>query len=182
MSASAETSDWDIRPERAEDEARIEALTEAGFGPGRFAKSAYRLREGVAPVADLGFVAVENGVLRGSVRFWPIRVGGDDDLLLGPLAVESDQRGRGIGISLMQAGIAAARARRLARHPAGGRRALLCPGGLFEACRRDGCGFPGRWIQPASGPGAEAGRRWKNCPATFAARGSTIRSARMARR
>ena len=102
--------DWEIRLERAEDEARIAALTEAGFGPGRYAKSAYRLREGVAPVAALNFVAVENGVLRGSVRFWPIKVDGDAALLLGPLAVESAQRGRGIGISLMQAGIAQARA------------------------------------------------------------------------
>lgn len=104
-----DSHDWEIRPERAEDEARIGALTEAGFGPGRYAKSAYRLREGVAAVAGLNFVAVENGVLRGSVRFWPIKVGGDDALLLGPLAVEGAQRGRGIGISLMQAGIARAR-------------------------------------------------------------------------
>jgi predicted N-acetyltransferase YhbS len=101
--------DWEIRPERADDEARIAALTEAGFGPGRYAKSAYRLREGVASVAALNFVAMENGVLRGSVRFWPIKLGADDALLLGPLAVESAQRGRGIGISLMQAGIAQAR-------------------------------------------------------------------------
>jgi len=101
--------DWEIRPERAEDEARIAQLTEAGFGPGRYAKSAYRLREGVASVAELNFVAVENGILRGSVRFWPIRVGEDDVLLLGPLAVESAERGRGIGISLMQRGIARAR-------------------------------------------------------------------------
>jgi predicted N-acetyltransferase YhbS len=42
------------------------------------------------------------------VRFWPIRVGGNEELLLGPLAVEGNQRGRGIGIGLMQAGIAAA--------------------------------------------------------------------------
>src|SRR5579863_9792141 len=106
---SQNSHDWEIRAERAEDEARIAALTEGGFGPGRYAKSAYRLREGVDPVASLNFVAVENGVLRGSVRFWPIKVGSDDVLLLGPLAVDSAQRGRGIGISLMQAGIAAAR-------------------------------------------------------------------------
>jgi predicted N-acetyltransferase YhbS len=109
MSAHAETCDWEIRRERAEDESRIEVLTEAGFGPGRYAKSAYRLREGVRAITDLSFVAIENGALRGSVRFWPIKVGGDDVLLLGPLAVDSMQRGRGIGISLMQAGIAAAR-------------------------------------------------------------------------
>ena len=106
---SQNSQDWEIRAERAEDAARIAALTEAGFGPGRYAKSAYRLREGVDPVAALNFVAVENGVLRGSVRFWPIKVGEDAVLLLGPLAVESAQRGRGIGISLMQMGIARAK-------------------------------------------------------------------------
>jgi predicted N-acetyltransferase YhbS len=36
-------------------------------------------------------------------------VGGHEELLLGPLAVETGQRGRGIGITLMQAGIAAAK-------------------------------------------------------------------------
>jgi predicted N-acetyltransferase YhbS len=100
---------WRIRLERPADAAQVEALNADGFGPGRFAKSAYRLREGVAPVAELGFVAVEDEILRGSVRFWPIRVGGHEELLLGPLAVQTGQRGRGIGIALMQAGIDAAR-------------------------------------------------------------------------
>jgi predicted N-acetyltransferase YhbS len=104
---------WQVRLETPDDGPRIEALNRESFGPGRFAKSAYRLREGVAPIAALSLVAVETGpegteILRGSVRFWPIRVGGHEELLLGPLAVESDQRGRGIGIALMQAGIAAA--------------------------------------------------------------------------
>jgi predicted N-acetyltransferase YhbS len=109
MSDPAAPHAWTIRREAPGDEARIAALTEAGFGPGRYAKSAYRLREGVAAEASLSFVAVEDGVLRGSVRFWPIKVGDENALLLGPLAVEGAQRGRGIGISLMQAGIAAAR-------------------------------------------------------------------------
>jgi predicted N-acetyltransferase YhbS len=100
---------WTIRRETDADERRIAYLTEAGFGPGRYAKSAYRLREGVGAVSELGFVAVEDGILRGSVRFWPVKAGADDALLLGPLAVESAQRGRGIGISLMQTGIEAAR-------------------------------------------------------------------------
>lgn len=100
---------WQIRQEQAGDAARIEALNADAFGPGRFAKSAYRLREGVDPLAELSFVAVEDGTLRGSVRFWPISVGGHEELLLGPLAVQGDQRGRGIGIALMQAGIAAAK-------------------------------------------------------------------------
>ena len=104
---------WQIRLETSDDAARVEALNAESFGPGRFAKSAYRLREGVGPVAGLSFVAVEKAkdgkdVLRGSVRFWPVTVGGHEELLLGPLAVQSDQRGRGIGIALMQAGIEAA--------------------------------------------------------------------------
>jgi predicted N-acetyltransferase YhbS len=107
---TTDTPTWTIRLETPEDAARVEALNAESFGPGRFAKSAYRLREGVDPIAALGFVAVEGAILRGSVRFWPIKVGGHEELLLGPLAVKSDQRGRGIGIALMQAGIAAAQA------------------------------------------------------------------------
>ncbi len=107
---TTDTPAWTIRLEAPDDAARVEALNAESFGPGRFAKSAYRLREGVDPIAALSFVAVEGAILRGSVRFWPISVGGHEELLLGPLAVRSDQRGRGIGIALMQAGIAAAQA------------------------------------------------------------------------
>src|ERR1700733_7506562 len=102
---------WEIRPEARADALHIEQLTEHSFGPGRFAKSVYRLREGVDPELDLGFVAIEDGGLRGSVRFWPVFVGATPTLLLGPLAVQSDQRGRGIGIALMNRGIEESRAR-----------------------------------------------------------------------
>ncbi len=101
---------WAIRPERPEDAAQVETLDNDGFGPGRFAKTAYRLREGVDPEKELSFVAVENDSLVGSVRFWPILVGGQKSLLLGPLAVRTSERGRGIGIALMQTGIEKARA------------------------------------------------------------------------
>jgi predicted N-acetyltransferase YhbS len=107
MSEALSTQSWQLRGETPADAARIEALNQAVFGPGRFAKSAYRLREGVAPLPGLSFVA-EDSVLRGSVRFWPVNVGGEGALLLGPLAVDPAQRGRGIGIALMQAGIDAA--------------------------------------------------------------------------
>ncbi|MEJ0028245.1 MAG: N-acetyltransferase [Rhizomicrobium sp.] len=101
---------WTIRPERPEDAPLVEALNEAAFGPGRFAKSAYRLREGVSQVASLAFVAIEDAQLRGSVRFWPVMIGGHKALMLGPLAVTADQRGRGIGVALMERGLEAARA------------------------------------------------------------------------
>jgi predicted N-acetyltransferase YhbS len=102
---------WEIRAERASDDAAIERLIDSGFGPGRFAKTAYRLREGVAPDARLSFVA-ENprpAVLLGAVRFWPVIVGQSSALLLGPLAVDPKLRGRGIGIALMQRGLEEAR-------------------------------------------------------------------------
>jgi predicted N-acetyltransferase YhbS len=102
-------SQWTIRPERPEDAPLVDALNQRAFGPGRFAKSAYRLREGVDPVAALSFVAVEEGRLCGSVRFWPIVIGATPALMLGPLAVEEDLRGRGVGVALMERGIEAAR-------------------------------------------------------------------------
>jgi predicted N-acetyltransferase YhbS len=108
--AVKEAVSWEIRRERPEDAALVDALNAESFGPGRFAKSAYRLREGVAAVAELSFVAIEHGAFRGSVRFWPVTVGTEAVLLLGPLAVQSDQRGRGIGIALMRKGIEAAKA------------------------------------------------------------------------
>ena len=101
---------WRIRSESAGDERAVDALVEMGFGAGRFAKTAYRLREGVAPVTDLSFVGVNDaGELLGSVRFWPVMIGGHKSLLLGPLAVRPDLRGQGIGIALMQHGLNAAR-------------------------------------------------------------------------
>jgi predicted N-acetyltransferase YhbS len=107
--SDASEPNWTIRPERPEDAPLVEALNRKAFGPGRFAKSAYRLREGVRPVDELSFVAVEEGALRGSVRFWPVMIGAQPALMLGPLAVETDQRGRGIGVALMERGIEEAR-------------------------------------------------------------------------
>jgi predicted N-acetyltransferase YhbS len=138
---------FEIRGERPEDAEDIAELVDACFGPGRFAKSAWRLREGVGPAAGLGFVALEGGALRGSVRFWPVFVGAAPALLLGPLAVESVDRGRGIGIALMNQGIEAARR--------GGHRAIVLVGDLpyyarvgFAALPRNSVRFPGP-VDPA---------------------------------
>jgi predicted N-acetyltransferase YhbS len=113
---------WEIREEQANDAAAVDALVARSFGPGRFAKSAYRLREGVDPEAGLSYVAIEDGALRGSNRFWPVIVGDTPALLLGPLAVETERRGRGMGIQLMQKGIDEARAK--------GHRAMILVGDL----------------------------------------------------
>jgi predicted N-acetyltransferase YhbS len=102
---------WHIRAERETDREAVEKLADLGFGPGRFAKTAYRLREGVAAISSLSFVAEnsETGALLGAVQFWPVIAGDRLALLLGPLAVEPRLRGRGIGVALMQHGIAEAR-------------------------------------------------------------------------
>lgn len=81
----------------------IESLLDLAFGPGRFARSAYRLREGREAVAGLSFVCFGvGGELLGSIRYWGIRIGGVDALLLGPLAVHPRHQGEGIGLRLMQ--------------------------------------------------------------------------------
>jgi predicted N-acetyltransferase YhbS len=104
---------WQIRDERAKDAKKVKQLVNACFGAGRFAKTAYRLREEIQPVHGLSFVATDNKSLKllGSVRFTIIDIGGTPSLLLGPLAVLPELRGKGIGISLMKRGIQEAQAR-----------------------------------------------------------------------
>ncbi len=98
-----------IRHEEAGDQAEIEKLLDLAFGPGRFAKSSYRLREGVNAIASLCFVGLMDGQMQGSIRYWPIKVGGAyDSLLLGPLAVNPSVRGKGLGIALVDHSLIAA--------------------------------------------------------------------------
>ena len=84
--------------ETAEDWWEVEALYDLCFAPGREALSSYRLRDGIAPVAELGLVARdEEGNLAAAIRFWPVRVGGRAALLLGPVAVHPTRQGEGLG-------------------------------------------------------------------------------------
>ena len=98
-----------IEKEQAGDEPAIELLLDLAFGPGRFAKSSYRLREGVGPISELCFIGKYNGETKGSIRFWPVKVGHSENaLLLGPLAVDPSIRGKGLGIALIDHGLQAA--------------------------------------------------------------------------
>jgi predicted N-acetyltransferase YhbS len=93
-----------IRHETPFDVARREALLDEAFGDGRSAKTAERLREDRLPERGLSFVAcAEGGRMIGTVRLWNISAGpGRAALLLGPLAVASDFRARGVGGELMR--------------------------------------------------------------------------------
>ena len=97
-----------IEAEHPSDAASVEALVLAAFGPGRFAKTAERLRERATCAA--GFVAREGGRVIGSVRLWNVRVGETPALFLGPIAVDAAARRAGLGADLVQACVDHARA------------------------------------------------------------------------
>lgn len=90
-----------ILAETAGDAQAIERLHERTFGPGRYALSAYRLREHVDHLFDLSFTARIGTLMVGSVRQLPICIGNTPALLLGPLTVEPPFRDRGVGRLLL---------------------------------------------------------------------------------
>jgi predicted N-acetyltransferase YhbS len=98
-----------IRPELPVDAQAIERLHERAFGPGRFARTAFRLREGAPHLANLSFTALVGTLIVGSVRVSPVLAGGVDGLVLGPLTVDPAFENRGIGAALMRRSIDAAR-------------------------------------------------------------------------
>ena len=105
-----------LNRETSQDRWEVEALYDLCFAPGRTALSSYRLREGVPPVANLCLVARDpDGFLAGAIRFWPVRVGRAEALLLGPVAVHPTRQGEGLGGLLMREGLARAQADRWPR-------------------------------------------------------------------
>ena len=100
-----------ILAETPSDALPIERLHQRTFGPGRFALSAYRLREHVDHLFELSFTARIGTLLVGSVRQLPICVGDTPALLLGPLTVEPPFRSRGVGRALMDRALKDARAK-----------------------------------------------------------------------
>lgn len=99
-----------IKPLRAQDLAQVAALEARTFGPGRFARTAYRVREGGHDLSSASRVAWLGEALIASVRMTEITIGGlPGALLLGPLVVAAEQAGRGLGRRLVEAALDAAR-------------------------------------------------------------------------
>ena len=100
-----------ILAEKPEDASAIERLHERTFGPGRYARTAYRIREQKGHRLDLSFTARIGTLLVGSVRLTPVRIGETPALLLGPLTIEPPFRDKGIGKVLMERALAEAKAK-----------------------------------------------------------------------
>ena len=157
----------------------VETLYDLAFAPGRAALSSYRLRRGVAPVAELCTVARdEYESVAGCIRYWPVRIGaaGAPALLLGPVAVHPTRQGEGIGALLILETLAEAAA-------LGWERAVLIGDEpyyrRFGFTRALGAGLdfppptnPDRLLAHELAPGAMTGisgavRRWDAPPSDF---------------
>ncbi len=130
-----------LTPETPDDEAAILRLNERVFGPGRFARTAYRVRETTPPDLSLSFVARVGPLLVGANAMTPILIGATPAYLLGPLIVEPVFRSRGIGEALVKASLEAAKA-------AGGRLALLVGDAPYYARMGFAPTPPGRIVLP----------------------------------
>ena len=100
-----------IRTELPSDITSREALLDKAFGKTRVRKTSERLREGRLPADGLAFTALtEKGKVIGTIRLWSIIAGSaGPSLLLGPLAVDCKQQGKGIGRKLMDHALATAK-------------------------------------------------------------------------
>lgn len=113
MNSMADIGKVITRAAQKSDTKAISELHSKIFGPGRFARSAYRVREGArskGDISDFCRIACLGPKIIASITFTEIKIGGiDGALLLGPVAVDPDYRGMGIGSDLINQGLNAAR-------------------------------------------------------------------------
>ena len=98
----------------------VEALLDRAFPPGRQARTAYKVRGSVWPIASLCFAAVEEDRLIGSIQCWPVALTDDDArvhpmVMVGPVAVDPERQQGGIGRELLHHMLGAATAQGLDR-------------------------------------------------------------------
>lgn len=99
-----------FRPVTAADLPSIQDLQDLCFSPGRFARAAYRVREGGPEFSKHCLCASIGKEVVASLRMTPVTIGGKGDaLMLGPLAVTPRLAGQGIGRRLVGEALVKAR-------------------------------------------------------------------------
>ncbi len=105
------TPEITVQPVSSDDLPDVLALQTRAFGPGRFARTAYRVREGIEPISRFCLLSRVAGELVAAIRFTEVTIGGTPGaLLLGPLAVEERYMGLGYGKRLVAEGVERAKA------------------------------------------------------------------------
>jgi predicted N-acetyltransferase YhbS len=99
-----------IRLQTPDDYFTLTQLNETAFGPGRFARTAYRVREAAGSEPRLNLCAILGGDIIGAIQFTPVAIGGvSGALLLGPIIVADGHKNLGYGLQLMLEGLGRAR-------------------------------------------------------------------------
>ena len=98
------------RPAEPGDIGAISALHATTLGPGRYARSAYRVREGTPGVSRFCRVGLVGARMVAALRMTEVTIGGTARaLLLGPLAVDPEFAGEGHGRRLVSEALEAAK-------------------------------------------------------------------------
>jgi len=100
-----------IIPLEAVDPAMVEEVLDRAFGPDRHARTAYRIRAGMAWLPGLSLAALdENDLLVATIQCWPVglqtKLGQVPLVMVGPVAVVPERQGEGFGVGLMSAMLA----------------------------------------------------------------------------
>lgn len=92
-----------IRLAHDKDLKNIEKLLDEAFGPGRYARTAYRYREKHNLISEYSYIYQGNKQLLASISFSQIFINNiNKGLLLGPLAVKPGHDGKGYGVALVE--------------------------------------------------------------------------------
>lgn len=95
-----------IRTQQPADLSALSKFHEDAFGPGRFSRTAYRVREGCITEPDLNLCITDGPQMIGAIQFTPVTIGGEGDaLLLGPLVIAEARKNQGWGLKLMLEGM-----------------------------------------------------------------------------
>jgi len=98
-----------IIPLSAVEPAMVETLLDRVFGDDRHARTAYRIRAGMAPLEAMSFAVLDEAeLLVGTIQCFPVALHDREGrpvplVMVGPVAIVKERRGEGFGIGLMAA-------------------------------------------------------------------------------